>query len=117
MAHWHAGRYMMGVERRMQVSDMAHGVLAFNVSGGCGAAGGTSSQRLAWLPTIDVRSLAFMGVAAVLWDSPHLLGEWCMAVMRRALVLCLYGRTCLRAPRLVRLYQAGRSWPLYNYIM
>ena len=55
---------MMRVEQRMQVSDTS--VLAFNISGGCSTAGGTSSQRPAWLPTIDVRKLAFISVTAVL---------------------------------------------------
>ena len=66
MAHWHAEHYMMRVEQRMQVSDITHSVLAFNISGGCSTAGGTSSQRLAWLPTIKVRNLAFISVTAVL---------------------------------------------------
>ena len=66
MARWHAEHYMMRVEQRMQVSDIAHSVLAFNISGGCSTAGRTSSQRLAWLPTIDVRNLAFISVTAVL---------------------------------------------------
>ena len=57
---------MMRVEQRMQVSDITHCVLAFNISGGCSAAGGTSSQRPALLPTIDVRNLAFISVTAVL---------------------------------------------------
>ena len=57
---------MMRVEQRMQVSDITHSVLAFNISGGCSTTGGTSSQRLAWLPTIDVRNLAFISVTAVL---------------------------------------------------
>ena len=57
---------MMRVEQRMQVSDITHSVLAFNISGGCSTAGGTSSQRLDWLPTIDVRNLAFISVTAVL---------------------------------------------------
>ena len=65
MARWHAEHYMMRVEQQIQVSDVTHGVLAFNISGGCGAAGGTSSQRLAWLPTIDVRGLAFVGALPV----------------------------------------------------
>ena len=64
MVHWHAEHYMMRVEQRMQVSDITHSVLAF--SGGCSTTGGTSSQRLAWLPTIDVRNLAFISVTAVL---------------------------------------------------
>ena len=55
---------MMRVEQRMQVSDIS--VLAFNISGGCSTAGGTSSQCQAWLPTIDVRNLAFISVTAVL---------------------------------------------------
>ena len=69
MARWHAEHYMMRVEQRMQVSDMTHSVLAFNISGGCSTAGetssqrhrnviATSSQRPARLPTIDVRNLA-----------------------------------------------------------
>ena len=90
----------MRVEQRMQVSDITHSVLAFyafNISGGCSTAGGTSSQRPAWLPTIDVRNLAFISVTAVLRDSPHLLGEWYITVIQHALVLCLYKRTCLRA--------------------
>ena len=53
---------MMRVEQQMQVSDITHSVLAFS----CSTAGGTSSQRLAWLPTIDVRNLAFISVTAVL---------------------------------------------------
>ena len=57
---------MMRVEQRMQVCDITHSVLAFNISGGCSTAGGTSSQRQAWLPTIDVRNLAFISVTAVL---------------------------------------------------
>ena len=57
---------MMKVEQRMQVSDITHSVLAFNISGGCSIAGGTSSQRQAWLPTIDVRNLAFISVTAIL---------------------------------------------------
>ena len=57
---------MMRVEQRMQVSDITHSVLAFNISGCCSTAGGTSSQRPAWLPTIDVRNLAFISVTAVL---------------------------------------------------
>ena len=58
---------MMRVEQRMQVSDITHSVLlAFNISGGCSTARGTSSQRPAWLPTIDVRNLAFISVTAVL---------------------------------------------------
>ena len=62
----------MRVEQRMQVSDITHSVLArvnnraFNISGGCSTAGGTSSQRPACLPTIDVRNLAFISVTAVL---------------------------------------------------
>ena len=63
MARWHAGHYMMRVKQRMQVSDITHSVLAFNISGGCSTAGGTSSQHLAWLPTIDVRKLAFIHVS------------------------------------------------------
>ena len=66
MARWHAEHYMMIVEQRMQVSDITHSVLAFNISGGCSTAGRTSSKRLAWLPTIDVRNLAFISVTAVL---------------------------------------------------
>ena len=66
MARWHAEHYMMRVEQRMQVSDITHSVLAFNISGGCSTAGGTSSQHQAWLPTIDVRNLAFISVTAVL---------------------------------------------------
>ena len=62
---WHPEHYMMRVEQR-QVSDITHSVLAFNISGGCSTAGGTSSQRQAWLPTIDVRNLAFISVTAVL---------------------------------------------------
>ena len=30
---------MMRVEQRMQVSDITHSVLAFNISGGCSTAG------------------------------------------------------------------------------
>ena len=60
MARRHAEHYMMRVEQRMQVSDITHSILAFNISGDCSSAGGMSSQRLAWLPTIDVRNLAFM---------------------------------------------------------
>ena len=33
MARWHAQHYMMRVEQRMQVSDITHSVLAFNISG------------------------------------------------------------------------------------
>ena len=88
---------MMRIEQRMQVSDITHSILAFNISGGCSTVEGTSSQRSAWLPTIDVRNLAFISVTAVLRDSPHLLGEWYITVIQRALVLCLYKRTCLRA--------------------
>ena len=55
---------MMRVEQRIQVSDIS--ALAFNISGGCSIAGGMSSQRPAWLPTIDVRNLAFISVTAVL---------------------------------------------------
>ena len=36
---------MMRVEQRMQVSNIAHSVLAFNISGGCSTVEGTSSQR------------------------------------------------------------------------
>ena len=58
---------MMRVEQRMQVSDITHSVLAFNISGGSGTAGGTSSQRPAWLATMNVRNLAFIiSVTAVL---------------------------------------------------
>ena len=57
---------MMRVEQRIQVSDITHSILAFYISGGCSTAEGTSSQHLAWLPTIDVRNLAFIGVTAVL---------------------------------------------------
>ena len=57
---------MMGVEQRKQVSDITHSVLAFNISGGCSIERGTSLQRSAWLPTIDVRNLAFISVTAVL---------------------------------------------------
>ena len=32
MVHWHAEHYMMRVEQRMQVSDITHSVLAFNIS-------------------------------------------------------------------------------------
>ena len=53
---------MIRVEQRMQVSDITHNVLAFNISGGYSTAGGMSSQRPAWLPTIDV----FISVTAVL---------------------------------------------------
>ena len=35
MARWHAEHYMMRVERQMQVSDITHSVLTFNISGGC----------------------------------------------------------------------------------
>ena len=63
MARWHAEHYVMRVEQRM---DITHSVLAFNISGGCSTAGGTSSQRPAWLSTIDVRNLAFISVTAVL---------------------------------------------------
>ena len=66
MAHWHAEHYMMRVEQQMQVSDIAHSVLAYNISDGCNTAGGTSSQRPAWLPTVDVRNLALISVTAVL---------------------------------------------------
>ena len=96
-SRWHAEHYMMRVEQRMQVSDIAHSVLAFSISGGCNTVEGTSSQRSAWLSTIDVRNLAFISVTAVLGDSPHLLGEWHITIIQRALVLCLYKRTCLRA--------------------
>ena len=57
---------MMRVEQRMQVSDITHSVLAFNISGGCSTAEGTSSQRPAWLHTIDVRNLAFISVYSCL---------------------------------------------------
>ena len=57
---------MMRVEQQMQVSDITHSVLVFNISGGCNTAGRTSSQRLALLLTIDVRNLAFISVTAVL---------------------------------------------------
>ena len=57
---------MMRVEQQMQVSDLSHSVLAFNISGGRSTAEGTSSQRPPWLPTIDVRNLAFISVTAVL---------------------------------------------------
>ena len=66
MAHWHAEHYMMRVEQQMRVSDITHSVLAFNISGGCSTAAGMSSQHQAWLPTIDVRNLAFISVTAVL---------------------------------------------------
>ena len=56
---------MMRVEQRMQVGDITHSVLAYNISGGCSTAAGTSSQRSAWLPTVDVRNLAFISVTAV----------------------------------------------------
>ena len=55
---------MMRVEQRMQVSDINHSVLAFNISGGCNTVEGTSSERLAWLPTINVRNLTFISVTA-----------------------------------------------------
>ena len=56
---------MMRVEQQMQVSDINHSVLAFNISGGCSqTVEGTSSERSAWLPTIDVRNLAFISVTA-----------------------------------------------------
>ena len=61
---------MMRVEQEMQVSYITHSVLAFNISGGCSTIEGTSSQRSAWLPTIDARNLAFISVTAVLQDSP-----------------------------------------------
>ena len=32
MARWHAEHYMMRVEQQMQVSDITHSVLAFNIS-------------------------------------------------------------------------------------
>ena len=57
---------MMRVKQQMQVSDITHSVLALNISGGCSTVEGTSSQHLAWLPTIDVRNLAFISVTAVL---------------------------------------------------
>ena len=56
---------MMRVKQQIQVSDITHGVLAFNISGGCSTAGGMSLQRLAWLPTINVRNLAFISITAV----------------------------------------------------
>ena len=55
---------MLRVKQRMQVSDINHSVLAFNISGGCSTVEGTSSERSAWLPTIDVRNLAFISVTA-----------------------------------------------------
>ena len=55
---------MMRVEQQMQVSDITHSVLAFNISGGCSTVKGTSSQCSAWLPTIEVRNLAFISVTA-----------------------------------------------------
>ena len=57
---------MMRVEQRMQVSDINHSVLAFNIPGGCSTVEGTSSERWAWLPTIDVRNLTFISVTAYL---------------------------------------------------
>ena len=39
-SRWHVEHYIMRVEQRMQVSDITHSVLAFNVSGGCSTAGG-----------------------------------------------------------------------------
>ena len=57
---------MMRVEQQMQVSDITHSVLAFNISGGCSTVEGMSPQRSAWLPTIDVRNLAFIRVTDVL---------------------------------------------------
>ena len=57
---------MMRVEQQMQVSDTTHSILAFNISGGCSTVEGASSQCSAWLPTIDVRNLAFISVTAVL---------------------------------------------------
>ena len=38
---------MMRVEQQMQVSDITHSVLAFNISGGCSIVEGTSSERSA----------------------------------------------------------------------
>ena len=57
---------MMRVEQRMQVSDIAHSILAFNTSGGCSTVEGTSSQHSTRSPTINVRNLAFIRVTAVL---------------------------------------------------
>ena len=57
---------MMRVEERMQVSDITHSVLAFNISGGCSTVEEMSSQRSAWLPTIVVRNLAFISVTPAL---------------------------------------------------
>ena len=62
----YAEHYMMRAKQRMQVSDIAHSVLAFNISGGCSTVEGMSPQRLACSPTIDVRNLFFIRVAAVL---------------------------------------------------
>ena len=56
---------MMKVEQRIQVSDITHSVLAFNISGGCYTVEVTS-QYSAWLPTINVRTLAFISITAVL---------------------------------------------------
>ena len=55
---------MMRVEQRMQVSDANHSILAFNISGSCSTVEGTSSEHSAWLPTINVRNLAFISVTA-----------------------------------------------------
>ena len=57
---------MMRAKQRMQVGDITHSVLAFNILGGCSTVDGTSSQRSDWLSTIDVRNLAFISVTAVL---------------------------------------------------
>ena len=57
---------MMRVEQQMQVSDIAHSVLAFNISGGCGTVERTSPQRSALSHTFNVRNLAFIRVTAVL---------------------------------------------------
>ena len=56
---------MMRVKQRMQVSDISHSVLAFNISDGNSTVEGTSSQCSAWLPTIGVNNLAFISVIAV----------------------------------------------------
>ena len=77
----------------MQVIDIAHSILAFNISGGCGTVEGISPQFSAWSPTIDDRNLAFIRVVAALRDAPHLFGEWYITVMQHALMLVLYKHT------------------------
>ena len=57
---------MMRVEQRIQISDITHSVLAFNISGGCSTVEGMPLQCSTWLPTINVRNLTFTSVKAVL---------------------------------------------------